>query len=60
MVVPLLWPLEPCRPVSEHCTSEGMVRYMWCNTGGWLISRSDVELIRVGEELGESQSVNGA
>jgi hypothetical protein len=36
-----------CRPISEHATSEGMVRYLWCATDGWLVTHSDVQLIRV-------------
>lgn len=26
------------------------MRYLWCHTGGWLIARSDIELIRVSPE----------
>lgn len=45
-----------CRPVSEHFTSEGMVRYLWCTTGGWLVTRSDFQLIRVRGKSQESRS----
>lgn len=41
---------ESCRPISEHLTSEGMVRYLWCHTAGWLIACSDVQLIHVSPE----------
>lgn len=47
---------EACRPVSEHFTSEGMVRYLWCTTSGWIVTRSDFQLIQVSGRSGERRS----